>query len=134
MFMKYLYKSSKKYIYEHYYIQTYYIWWANCWTILLIKFLDLIDILHNIVQSKTLVFFFMIKIYFPTSWYELKKIKKRERKLNLKGKKRDKEKVCILMSYFHYTKIDDVYICFFFFFFENPCIYFLWYIVSYIFF
>lgn len=133
MFMKYLYKSSKIYI----------------WTLLYSNLLHMMSKLLNHFTYKiswphwyppqycsiqNISFFFMIKIYFPTSWYELKKIKKRERKLNLKGKKRDKEKVCILMSYFHYTKIDDVYICFFFFFFENPCIYFLWYIVSYIFF
>ena len=66
----------------------------------------------------------MIKIYFPINLYEQKKIKKRERKLNLKRKKRDIEKVRILISYPHYTEIDEVYICFFFFF-ENPCIYLL---------
>ena len=34
----------------------------------------------------------MIKIYFPINLYEQKKIKKRERKLNLKRKKRDIKK------------------------------------------
>ena len=52
----------------------------------------------------------MIKIYFPINLYEQKKIKKRERKLNLKRKKRDIEKVRILISYPHYTEIDEEYI------------------------
>ena len=57
----------------------------------------------------------MIKIYFPINLYEQKKIKKRERKLNLKRKKRDIEKVDIekvriLISYPHYTEIDEEYI------------------------